>query len=237
VTATPRAGYAHQRRRLGVTGGLILAVALAGFFVAALESVVSRTGIEELDAPASRFVAAHQTAALTSVAKVVTFLGSPGFTVGAAVVAIAVLIWRWRWLEAAVFLTVAVGGGDLSYVVLKHLVHRARPPGALVHLSTFSFPSGHTVGATTLYLGLAWIVSRRSTGRPARLTVWAGALLIAVAVGATRIVLGVHYASDVIGGFALGAFWVVAAAAVWGACELSRPRRSAARVTIDTQTR
>jgi undecaprenyl-diphosphatase len=237
VTATPRAGYAHQRRRPGVTGGLILAVALAGFFVAALESVVSRTGIEELDAPASRFVAAHQTAALISVAKVVTFLGSPGFTVGAAVVAIAVLIWRWRWLEAAVFLTVAVGGGDLSYVALKHLVHRHRPPGALVHLSTFSFPSGHTVGAATLYLGLAWIVSRREDSRPLRVVAWVGALLIVAAVGATRVVLGAHYASDVIGGFALGGFWVAAAAAVWGACELVRPRREAARVTIDTQTR
>ncbi|MEA2534085.1 MAG: superfamily, partial [Actinomycetota bacterium] len=64
-----------------------------------------------------------------------------------------------------------------------------------------------------------------------------GALLIVVAVGATRIVLGVHYASDVIGGFALGAFWVVAAATVWGACELLRPRRTGGRVTIDTQTR
>jgi undecaprenyl-diphosphatase len=214
-----------------------MAIVLAGFFFAALESVVSRVGIEELDGPASRFVAAHQTAVLTSVAKAVTVLGGPGFTAGAAVVAMVVLIWRFHWPEAAVFLAVAVGGGDLSYVVLKHLVHRARPPGALVHLSTFSFPSGHTVGATTLYLGLAWIVSRRHAGRPVRLTVWAGALLIVAAVGATRVVLGVHYASDVIGGFALGGFWVVAAGTVWGACELLRPRRSAARVTIDTRTR
>jgi len=145
---------------------------------------------------------------------------------------------NWPCARAApVFLAVAVGGGDLSYVVLKHLVHRARPPGALVNLSTFSFPSGHTVGATTLYLGLAWIVSRRSTGRPARLTVWAGALLIAVAVGATRIVLGVHYASDVIGGFALGGFWLAASATLWAARDLSKRRGGAARVTIDTQTR
>jgi undecaprenyl-diphosphatase len=237
VNAAPRPGDPNQRLRLGVTGGLMLAVLLAGFFFAALESVVSRVGIEELDRPATRFVAAHQTAVLTSVAKAVTVLGSPGFTVAAAIVAVVVLIWRFHWLEAAVFLAVAVGGGDLSYVVLKHLVHRARPPGALVHLSTFSFPSGHTVGAATLYLGLAWIVSRREDSRPLRLAVWAGALVIVVAVGATRIMLGVHYASDVIGGFALGGFWVVAAATVWGACELSRPRRSAARVTIDTQTR
>jgi membrane-associated phospholipid phosphatase len=217
--------------------GLLLAVVLACFFLAALESVVSRLGIEQLDAPASRLVASERTAGLTTMAKAVTVLGSPGFTVAVAVVAMVVLIWRFHWPEAAVFLAIAVAGGDLSYVVLKHLVHRARPPGALVHLSTFSFPSGHAVGATTLYLGLAWIVSRRHASRPARLAAWSGALLTIVAVGATRILLGVHYASDVIGGFALGAFWVVAAATVWGACELLRPRRTGGRVTIDTQTR
>ena len=237
LKATPGPRDPHQRLRLGVTGGLMLAVVLAGFFFAALESVVSRLGIEQLDAPASHFVAAHQTAVLTNVAKVVTVLGSPVLTVAVAVVALVLLIWRLHWVEAAVFLAIAVAGGDLSYVVLKHLVHRARPPGALVHLSTFSFPSGHTVGATTLYLGLAWIISRRHASRPVRVAAWAGAVLIAVAVGATRIVLGVHYASDVIGGFALGAFWVVAAATAWGAYELSRPPRRPARVTIDTQTR
>jgi membrane-associated phospholipid phosphatase len=215
----------------------MLAVVLAGCFAAVLESVVSRVGIEQLDAPAARFVATHQTAALTNVARVVTFLGSPGLTVAAAVVAMVVLIWRFHWLEAAVLLAIAVAGGDLSYFVLKQLVHRARPPDAMLHVSTFSFPSGHTVGATTLYLGLAWIVSRSQTTRPTRVAVWAGALLIVGAVGATRVVLGVHYASDVIGGFALGGLWVAAAATAWGASEWSRPRRGAARVTIDTRTR
>jgi membrane-associated phospholipid phosphatase len=237
VNAAPEPGDPHQRLLLRVTGGLMLAVVLAGFFLAALESVVSRLGIEQLDAPVTRFVAPYQTAPLTSVAKVLTVLGSPGFTVAVAVLAMAVLIWRLRWLEAAVSLAVAVGGGDLSYFVLKHLVHRARPAGALVHLSTFSFPSGHVVGATALYLTLAWIVSRRGAGRPARLGAWGGALLVTAVVGVSRIVLGVHYASDVIGGFALGAFWAVGAATIWGACELSRPRRRAGRVTIDTETR
>jgi undecaprenyl-diphosphatase len=224
-----------RRRRLGVTGGLLLAVVLAGFFVAALGSVVSGLGIQQLDAPASRFVVPYRTAGLVNLAKVVTALGSPGVTVAVAVAALVVLIWRFRRLEAAVFLAIAVAGGDLSYLVLKHLVHRARPPGALVHLSSFSFPSGHTVGAATLYFALAWIVSRRHP--TVRVAAWAGALVVVAAVGATRIELGAHYASDVIGGFALGGFWVATAATAWAACELSRPRGSAARVTIDTQTR
>jgi undecaprenyl-diphosphatase len=236
LTATP-GQRDPRRRRLGVSGGLTLAVVLAGFFVATLGSVVSGLGIEQLDAPASRFVVPYRTAVLIRVARVVTTLGSLWVMVPVAVVALAVLIWRFRWPEAAVFLAVAGTAGDLSCFALKHLVHRARPPGALVHLSSFSFPSGHTVGAATLYVALAWIVSRRHPTRPVRVAAWAGALLVVAAVGATRIELGAHYASDVIGGFALGAFWVATAATAWAACELSQPRGSAARVTIDTQTR
>jgi membrane-associated phospholipid phosphatase len=215
----------------------VLAVVLAGLFVAALASVVSGLGIEQLDAPASRFVVPYRTAALLGVARVVTTLGSLSVMVPVAAVALAVLIWRFRWLEAAVFLALAGTAGDLSCFALKHLVHRTRPPGALVHLSSFSFPSGHTVGAATLYLALAWIVSRHRPTRSLRAAAWAGALLVVTAVGATRIELGAHYASDVIGGFALGGFWVATAATAWAAYERSRPRGNAARVTIDPQTR
>jgi undecaprenyl-diphosphatase len=124
-------------------------------------------------------------------------------------------------LAAAGFLAIAVGAGDLSYVVLKHVVQRPRPLGALVHLSTYSFPSGHAVGAFTLFIGLAWVVSRAPVSRPIRVATWVVAVVIVVAVGASRIVLGVHYTSDVIGGFALGAFWVAATATAWGAWHLS----------------
>ncbi len=205
---------------MAITGGLMLAVVLAGFFAAAVDSVVSRLGLERLDAPVTRLVAAHRTASLAKVARAISLLGSPGFTAALAVVVLLVLVVRLRGLPAAAFLAVAVGAGDLSYVLVKHLVHRARPPGALVHLPSFSFPSGHAVGAVALYVGLAWIVSRRARSAGVRLAVWAGALVLVTAIGAARVVLGVHYASDVIGGFALGAFWVVVAATGWGIWEL-----------------
>lgn len=212
---------AQRRLRLAVTGGLMLTVVLAGLFLAALESVVSRVGIEQLDAPVSRFVAAHRSPTLVTAARVLTNLGSPGVTIALAVVAVAVLFWRLRWLEAAAFLAISVAGGDLSYFVLKHVVRRARPPGALVHISSYSFPSGHAVGAFTLFLGLAWVLSRGPVRRPAKLAGWAMATAIVVVVGLTRIVLGVHYTSDVIGGFAVGALWVAGLATAWGAWQLT----------------
>jgi len=198
---------------------------------------VAGVGIERLDAPVSRFVATHRTVALTNVSRIVTDLGSPWVTVPVAALVVAALIWRFRWLEAALFMAISSAGGDLSALGLKYVVRRVRPPGALVHLSSFSFPSGHVVGTLILCAGVAWVLSRHGASRHVRLAAWTGSLLLTIAVGVSRIELAVHYTSDVIGGFALGGFWLAAAATLWAARDLSKLRGSAAPVTIDTQTR
>ncbi|HKN50752.1 MAG TPA: phosphatase PAP2 family protein, partial [Actinomycetota bacterium] len=164
-------------------------------------------------------------------------LGSPWVTVPVAALVVAALIWRFRWLEAALFMAISSAGGDLSALGLKYVVRRVRPPGALVHLSSFSFPSGHVVGTLILCAGVAWVLSRHGASRHVRLAAWTGSLLLTIAVGVSRIELAVHYTSDVIGGFALGGFWLAAAATLWAARDLSKLRGSAAPVTIDTQTR
>ena len=76
-----------------------------------------------------------------------------------------------------------------------------------------------------------------ASSRHVRLAAWTGSFLLTVAVGMSRIVLAGHYTSDVIGGFPLGGFWLAAAATLWAARDLSKRRGSAARVTIETQTR
>ena len=182
-------------------------------------------------------MAAHRTVALVDVSRFVTDIGSPWVTVPVAALVVAVLIWRFRWREAALFMAISSGGGDLSALGLKYVVHRVRPPGALVHLSSFSFPSGHVVGTLTLCAGVTWVLSQYGASRHVRLAAWTGSFLLTIAVGVSRIELAVHYTSDVIGGFALAGFWVAAAATLWAARDLSKLRGSAARLTIDPQTR
>ena len=208
-----------------LTLALVLTVVLGGLFAVTVDNVASREGLVGIDAPAARFVLGHRSPSLTHAAKLVTLLGSAAFTVGLALLAALALVLLAKAVRPAAFLAVAVGLGDLSYVAMKLLVHRPRPAGALVALSTWSFPSGHAVGAVTLFGGLAWIFSRRSRSWAARAGAWAGAAILVALVDATRVYLGVHYASDVVGGDVLGAAWIAASATAWAAWDRLRGRQ------------
>jgi len=112
-----------------------------------------------------------------------------------------------RWFDI-VLLIVAVIGAVLLSPLTKHLVSRARPTAFFRTSATgYSFPSGHTLNVTTLALALGFILWRLPWHRAVKIA-WTLALVIYVAcVGASRIVLGVHYPTDVLGGFLLGVAW------------------------------
>jgi len=94
-------------------------------------------------------------------------------------------------------------------------VDRPRPSSAIWigHYSGAAFPSGHTTQAVAFYAMLALILSAGRSVR-SRTTVWAGAALIALLVGASRVYLGAQWLSDVLGGYALGVAWVALVVAV-----------------------
>ncbi|MFN0024272.1 MAG: phosphatase PAP2 family protein [Parvularculaceae bacterium] len=120
---------------------------------------------------------------------------------------------RREWGSLAVLLAVVLGETALSNG-LKVLFDRPRPDlaGHLVEVQTHSFPSGHATSAAAIYLTLAGFVAASAKARIVRNFAFAVAVLMAVIVGASRIYLGVHYPTDVIGGLALGTGW---AAIVW----------------------
>jgi undecaprenyl-diphosphatase len=156
-------------------------------------------------------------------------------TIGAAgtywVVFSAVALWLlWRRLpRLAVFVAVTVGGSSLLNLAVKHAVDRARPvlENPVAHANGLSFPSGHAqsaiVGYSTLLL-VFWPV----LGPLARRAAVAGAVVMVLAIGFSRIALGVHYVSDVLAGYVLGAAWVAACAAAFNAWrrELGRPQEA-----------
>jgi undecaprenyl-diphosphatase len=125
---------------------------------------------------------------------------------------------QWRRLSLVV---VAVGGGLALNVLMKLAFHRARPvfDDPLLTLSTYSFPSGH-VAASTIFYGLlvAWVFTRRRSAALRALAIAAAVVLIAL-VAFSRMVLGVHYLSDVCAAFAEGVAWLAicigALAAFW----------------------
>jgi membrane protein DedA with SNARE-associated domain/membrane-associated phospholipid phosphatase len=138
---------------------------------------------------------------LTAIAKVVTALGSFGVVFGAAVLAGAFLLSRRRVFETV---TLAAGFATAEIVmhIMKAAVERPRPSGGLVEADGWSYPSGHATLAVT-YLAIAVLLAREGpTAR--RASIFVAGLVLAVAIGLSRVYLRVHYLSDVGGGWALG---------------------------------
>src|SRR5262245_35715352 len=189
-----------------------------------LENVFESDGITVADRPALRLLAAHRQPWSISMAEAITDLGSPlGAAVTAVVVGVVLALARRSWLPPLV-LMVAGSGIGLINMTVKRLVSRSRPPETIAVLGEhgFSFPSGHTVGTTVVWLLSAWLISHWMIGWPAvRIAVWTTALLIVFAVGMTRVFLGVHFPSDVLAAWVLGAAWAVAIALVVNVWEQS----------------
>ncbi|MDX2561364.1 phosphatase PAP2 family protein [Streptomyces sp. TX20-6-3] len=139
-----------------------------------------------------------------------------------------VVVWlltRRAWRLAAWASVTAVAGGLIG-ILTKHVVERARPhlPDPVSHAPGFSFPSGHAMTATTscavLLLVLLPLVPRAWRWLP-----WALAVTAVVGVGYTRVALGVHWVSDVVGGWLLGITIVTATTLVFEAWRLDTGRR------------
>jgi membrane-associated phospholipid phosphatase len=134
-----------------------------------------------------------------------------GGEVETAVIGLALAAWfflRRRWLDALLFVG-AVGGYGLLTLIVKHVVQRERPIAFFrVPESGYGFPSGHTMGATCLAFALGFILWR-CAARPGLRALGTVALVAGVAVIAlSRLILGVHYPTDVLGSILLGTAWM-----------------------------
>lgn len=144
------------------------------------------------------------------VARDITALG--GFTILTLItLATAIFLAMTRMTHAAVLVLVAVGGGTVISTGLKHLFDRARPdlvPHA-TEVFTASFPSGHAMMSAVTYLTLGALVARVEAGRGVKAFAIGLAVGLTLLVGASRVYLGVHWPSDVLAGWCVGASWSI----------------------------
>ena len=194
---------------LHFTIGLLVIVAAGWWFGDIAEDMSRNAATRALDDNITAWFVFHATPLLTQVSRTVTFLGSVGFLTTASVFIGVVLAIR-RSFYRLFALVLAVGGGALLNLALKHLFHRQRPvlENPLVTLASYGFPSGHTMGATIFYGVIALIVTYSIRTWSRRVFVgWLASLVIAL-IGASRIYLGAHYFTDVIGAIAIGLAWL-----------------------------
>lgn len=147
---------------------------------------------------------------MTQVMKVVTFMGSAATLIFLAVIIVFYFAKSSQYADAAKMVIVALAGSWLMNELLKWIFQRNRPPeiARLIDVSGYSFPSGHAMVSFAFY-GLLIYFLWVNTSTEKWKYVWTGALIFLVlAIGVSRIYLGVHYPSDVIAGFAAGGAWL-----------------------------
>lgn len=224
VTSTPPVGERGRLHRflaarldrssefgLRLTINVVVFALAIWAFSGLLDGVLDNEWLVRADLAINTWFHGHATAAGLAAFNVITYGGTVG--VGCVVA----IVTAWLWISGYRFLSVAWlatnAGGAIVEWVLKTTVHRTRPQyaAAFLHGHSYSFPSGHTMMSTICFTMLAFIGGTLAHW-PARRRAWlyVATMALALLIGFSRLYLGVHYPSDVLGGFAAGMAWLAA---------------------------
>ncbi|MEU2040278.1 phosphatase PAP2 family protein [Nocardia niwae] len=193
------------RNALGVLTALLVVCAAA-----LTAGVVGDRGPGGVDRGIADWAVGHRIEALTPIAVVISVLGGTLAMTALATATCLALTWRRRWTSAALVAITGLGGGLLVRGG-KRLTDRDRPPveDHLISVSNQAYPSGHSMGSFVV-VGIVLVVALPSVHGPAlRACTAITAALFVLAVGLSRIYLGVHWTTDVLGGWCFGALWLI----------------------------
>jgi membrane-associated phospholipid phosphatase len=212
-----------RRVAFGVAVAFAFALTLTVGLGFLLERGWASDGSTAVDSQITHWFVDHRTPAWTDAMRIVTRLGGGAVVVSIAIlVVVGLLVDRQRWL--AIFVALAVGGALLLSVLAKWVIGRDRPPVdvRLQQVHSSAFPSGHSTQAAATYFALAIVVTVLCESRALRAVTWLAATLIVFLVGVSRIYLGVHWATDVLGGWLLGSVWVAGLTLAFAPFDTSR---------------
>jgi undecaprenyl-diphosphatase len=170
---------------------------------------VHTTRIQEVDNQVRGAVHAWASPTRTWLMLGVTQLGSTPIVTALAVVAVIVFL-KLKWKRAAILLAIDLGVAVVLDIFLKDVFQRPRPQPffGIPPPHTYSFPSGHALFAICFYGMVAALVTARLKNPLSVVLVWIFAALLVLAIGFSRVFLGVHYLTDVLGGWAIALAWV-----------------------------
>jgi membrane-associated phospholipid phosphatase len=192
--------------------GLIVTLLVFGF----IADAIREQEVFALDTWATPFLHGIASPLLDAFMTGLTTMGSSLVLIPVYVAVIAGLV-ATRHYGAGLFLSVAAGGALVIDATMKVFFERPRPKlDYAAVLPDYSFPSGHSMNGIVFYLGLGlivWSIFGRRVGIPAVIV----AALLALGIGTSRIYLGYHYFTDVVGGFLAGTAWLIIVVAAFRA--------------------
>jgi membrane protein DedA with SNARE-associated domain/membrane-associated phospholipid phosphatase len=120
---------------------------------------------------------------------------------------IGIMIYKKKWYNIVLYIF-SIGGGALIAYSIKRIIHRIRPEDAIIHVSGYSFPSGHATVAMIFFAIVIYSFKDELKSKIGRIAYICLGIIMILLIGFSRIYLGAHWFSDVIAGFALGMFWL-----------------------------
>ena len=199
-----------------MTGSAVVVLTVLGLGYLA-ESTREHDGPSRLDPALAHDLVADRTPTLTLFAHLLTAVGGEVVVGALALLLAGLLAWQRRWVQALT-VSAAIGGSAFLTVALKLAVARSRP-GSGIRLGpvdhSYSFPSGHSLNSAVLLALLVWLLwAGSSAGRRVLLVLVATTL--ALGVGASRVYLGYHWATDVLASWLVAAGWLCLVALLAG---------------------
>jgi len=167
------------------------------------------SSLASFDVSVNLFMASHVTPYMASIANVITNCGGTLVIGGLSVIVTVALSLRKKWRSAAIML-LSIGSSAFVIGLLKEFFMRARPENALQVVTDPSFPSGHAGMAAAFFLIVAYLAMPKIRSWVWRELTFVACVLAIILIGLSRLVLNVHWASDVIAGWALGIFCATA---------------------------
>ena len=206
-----------------------LAIALVGIpFGLLLHQVTTDGPLTALDDSAARWLHLRIQGedGVIGFLEAVSFTGKPIFLVFAIGIPGAWILYR-GGKKLALFLAVTCIGGGIVDTIVKLAVGRPRPKidQPIIQVFGKSFPSGHSMAAVVCYGALLLAIMPMMSNRVRNLAIAAYVVLV-LAIGMSRLMLGVHFISDVLGGYVLGAAWLAASVAAWEIWREERGKRT-----------
>lgn len=189
--------------------GAISSVVFGLIFVKIADEVLE-ADTHFLDIIISQFIYTLRSPTLTKIMIIITDFGA-GYALAALMIFVLFLIWRHHKKEAIIFIIISTMGILINFG-LKNITQRPRPVLApLITETSYSFPSGHAMNSFVFYASLSFYFYHFTRKKTLSLIFTLCSIILVLLIGFSRVYLGVHYPSDIIGGYFIGLWWLATA--------------------------